>query len=1269
MLGNDQLELAFGPVWNSELFSNYWLEKRLPLEPDWLEDLSEIERVSERLVAIWKDQSERVEKYGKEATLEEKFIQPVLEQLGWKFFYQPTVQGREPDYALFLNQADLDSALESGHNSPEFWSDACLVADAKAWHVSLDKPNRVHGRKEYPPEQMEWYLQRAGLQWGILTNGRLWRLIPRVVPAGKPRFQTYLQVDLPKILDTLSARRARKITGEDLHDFLIFYRFFSPLAFTKTTRRSALIDRATLGTSEYALGVSEDLKERVFEALRLSISGFLQRPENGLSRDSDLEVCRESGFILLYRLLFIMYAEDRSLLPYRINSTYTTNRSLARIRDEVAGTLDRRGPTAFSDKDTSLWQDLLSLFDLVDSGNARYGVPAYNGGLFSSDQHTFLLEKALPDRSVALVVDKLSRSLDPKNEHDGLFRVDYRDLAIRQLGSVYEGLLEMHPHRSNEMLVVIRSTKSGSYQEKFHLASKPIPKGFRFSGVTVPAHEVYLENDNGERRATGSYYTPDHIVDHIVQSTLRPLCQEIETTIRRESEEIEQKIKVAGPVDAATLATQLREIQTSFDKRVLNLRVLDPAMGSGHFLVRACQYLAEEVATNPYSDDSIGEGGVEDDSTLLFWKRKVVENCLFGVDQNPFAVELAKLALWLETVSRDKPLAFLDHHLRKGNSLVGAYLYQLDSLPGTKPLLAKPFTEQLEQGQSELLQPLIELRSVTSDNAKAVKQKERLFRTFEARSKAFTAVADLWCGEFFRDEDAPLLQLETFSKLLSSIRSPRAYAPLLEPFTKWLARLESSTHPFHWELQFPEAFETFGADKNGFHAIIGNPPYEVLASKETGTDVEPLKGFAKSQSDFHAAFVGKVNLYKLFICRSLALLADGVFFGFIVPMALIGDKQALGIRDLIFRLGSFRQIDAFPQKDDPKNRVFPEAKLSTVVFSMQKSVQTDSRNKRFSSTRHPGRTFEPKSPTLTLSAEEVYEFDASNHTVVSCDQADWDLAIRLMRQPDWRRLEDFCTSYQGEVNETEDEEFLSDSARDGKLILRGAAICLYALREASQGEDKFIRVDEFFSGKSESAKAWHSKKPRIGFQRSAPQNNFRRLIAAPIPAGEFCFDTVSYIPEAESELPADVLLALLNSNLLEWYFRLGSSNSKANEYQFNNLPCPLFYANHLARESALLARLRDQMDAGEFAECEETIRNSGVLTPPFTQTTAEVLALSASRIRIIEKRRQLKNRSERSTLAPDGESIQTIINSCLFQMAGFSTVESKNLQKRMKALL
>ena len=183
----------------------------------------------------------------------------------------------------------------------------------------------------------------------------------------------------------------------------------------------------------------------MFEALRLSVQGFLHWQDNCLSPTDDLEVCREHSFTLLYRLLFIMYAEDRGLLPYRRNSTYTKNRSLARQRDDIAHTLQRKGDTAFSTNETNIWNDLETLFDLVDSGHARYEVPPYNGGLFSSELHSFLADKKICDFYVAQIIDQLGRMRDQEDPQVNLVRVDYRDLSIRQLGTVYEGLIELRP--------------------------------------------------------------------------------------------------------------------------------------------------------------------------------------------------------------------------------------------------------------------------------------------------------------------------------------------------------------------------------------------------------------------------------------------------------------------------------------------------------------------------------------------------------------------------------------------------------------------------------------------------------------------------------------------------------------------------------------------------------------------------------------------------------------------------------------------------------
>lgn len=529
-----QLLLPLYPLVNREFLSSHWLEHRLALEPEWNDYRASTQEVLERLLGLWRIEKDRVARYGDEAGLEEKFIQPVLEILGWKLKYQTYLNGREPDYALFLEDAALDAALVAGRLNPAFWAPAALVADAKAWHVSLDRPTRVGSRREYPPEQIEWYLNHSLRDYGILTNGRLWRLVPRVLGSGKPRFQTYVEVDLPRLLDDLtpgSGELALDARGMLLDMFQRFFLFFSPAGFVEFAGRKPLIVRAVEGSSEYSLGVGEELKDRVFEALRLCVEGFIKYRPNNLNPHTDLRACEENSLIFLYRLLFIMYAEDRGLLPYRINATYTRNRSLARHRDDVAAKLNVLASgldrTDFERDEISLWGDLKDLFDLVDRGHARYGVPRYNGGLFNLEANSFLETKALPDWYLARVLDQLGRAPQPGRSDLGLFRVDYRDLAIQQLGSVYEGLLELWPRYANEMMRVVRSTRGGARTEKAIAASEQVPQGFEATGTAYAAGSIYLATEKGERRKSGSYYTPDGIVGHIVNRALGARCREI----------------------------------------------------------------------------------------------------------------------------------------------------------------------------------------------------------------------------------------------------------------------------------------------------------------------------------------------------------------------------------------------------------------------------------------------------------------------------------------------------------------------------------------------------------------------------------------------------------------------------------------------------------------------------------------------------------------------------------------------------------------------
>lgn len=1262
---DNQLLLPLGPVRNSELFSNYWLGHRLELEPEWLESLAEAERVLERLSKIWSEEKLRVARYGKEAPLEHAFIQPVFEALGWKFYYQAHIQGRKPDYALFSSDSSYDQALTRGHASEAFWTHVNVVADAKAWHVPLDKPSRVDGRKEYPPEQIEWYLSRTGVEWGILTNGRLWRLVPRDVPVGKPRFQTYLEVDLPTLLEEVAARPKRKLHGEDIREFLYFYLLFNPTAFVSEKQRIPLIQRALHGSSEYALGVGEDLKRRVFDALKLSITGFLAHTSNGLSPTSDLETCRENSFVLLYRLLFIMYAEDRGLLPYRINSTYTSNRSLGVFRNEIARILDRRGIQGFSETNTGYWKSLTDLCDLVDSGNARYGVPAYNGGLFSSDQHSFLANNAISDRMLAQVIDALSRSIDSLHEEAGRFRVDYRDLAIRQLGSVYEGLLEMEPRYATQELAIIAATSTKSTSERFHPVSEKVPDGYRDTGERVAPQTIYLATDKGERRSTGSYYTPDHIVDHIVVAALGNLCSRAYDELKSEIAAEEVELKSAQGDKRKKIEDKLAELHAAFADRVLKLRVIDPSMGSGHFLVRACQYLAEEIATNPYTRE-VPEPELTEESALVYWKRRVAEECLFGVDLNPLAVELAKLALWLETVAKDRPLAFLDTQLRCGNSLVGTKLARLDRLPRGHSLFAGRVEQEFNKQKNELTEMLRRLRAVESLDVASVKAKEKILRQYESRSRAFVVLANIWCEDFFRKENA--ITDEGYDALIKSLGHPRQLAQLEVTYS---AILDSANRlrPFHWEFEFPEMFfASSDSMVHGFDAVIGNPPYDVIASKEAGMDLEPLKGFFQAQPEYAPSFIGKNNLYKLFVCKAVEILRNGGLLGFIVPMALLGDENALGLRKLILDKGAFTEIHAFPQKDDPHNRVFPDAKLSTAIFGMVKTEDSAVKGELFTSTRHSGRLFDADAPFLRLSTASIPQYDPSNMTVVSCDQADWDLAVRLMGLKCFSRLGQWCTSFQGEVNETTDKTLLSDDENDGQEVLRGASICLYAVRDASQGEPKYIDRQRFVTAKARSGKLRHTLEGRIGFQRSAPQNNFRRIIAAPVAAGEFCFDTVSYIPESESRLSPSLLLALLNSQLLEWYFRLGSSNSKLNEYQFDNLPCPAFQPSPMEHTEKIIRKLEPLVAENDL----EAILRLGIAEVKpgvsLTMTCRAIIERLAQQICEIETSRGPVTKIARSKLDPRAAVLQAVIDQILFTAAGFSRAEVEGIQMRMDAL-
>jgi len=677
--------------------------------------------------------------------------------------------------------------------------------------------------------------------------------------------------------------------------------------------------------------------------------------------------------------------------------------------------------------------------------------------------------------------------------------------------------------------------------------------------------------------------------------------------------------------------------------------------------------------------ESLGEQGVTVDPAKLtdinLLKRHVLKRCVYGVDLNPMAVELAKVSLWLDAFTLGAPLNFLDHHLRCGNSLIGATFKELETETAT--LFALNY-EPLLRAINHVL-----FVSKMAD-ATAAEVATSVSRYDQARQSlaGYQVVLDLLVARYFGVPQAA--HLLHFGSHLDLNDRQRFYASLHDgDERKLVAQVEAlAQRPdrrfFHWEIEFPEVFFGFAdvgerqirhkdrlqEGSAGFDCVVGNPPYDVLAEKELETDLDDLLGYFNDASAFRAAHGGKQNLYKLFVCRGVHLLHRGGRLGHIVPMPLLGDEQAAGVRKMLLTDTCLAAVEAFPQKDDPRNRVFEDAKLSTCIFVTAKKNE----DAAFRSRVHPGKTIAPGSPSLVVRRSQVKLYDPENQPIVACSQEDWDLAVRIMSSGRMRRLGEFCTAYQGEVNETTDGKkgSVTYEPKDGLQILRGSNICLYVLRPASQGEAMYLKKDHYLDGKKPDAKAWHHRQPRVGLQESCPQNNFRRIIACLIPKGQFCNHKINYFPESTSKLPLNLLLALLNSKVSDWYFRLGSTNASVSHYQIYNLPAPAFSSNKLDGQgtAGFVDALKRKRWEEAFMQIEPLL-----VEPPFSTTIMSSIVCLVDEISKVEAARGDIARTERSALSPEAQPYQDLIDRILYRMAGLTDAEVQGLEKRLEGML
>ncbi|MCA9996955.1 MAG: N-6 DNA methylase [Anaerolineales bacterium] len=1132
MMAFSQLGFSFaqGTHQNHFLFSDHYLNNLLPKQVAWEAGREETAVFSQWLRDLYQQERDNLPGYN-EAQLEDHWIRPILDKLGWEGTAEtqaviPALTAaniRKPDYVLFPTVAARQAAA-GRQNSPDYAQEAVAVGEAKRWTAALDKkvrggaPNFDNNNPSY---QIDYYLRATNVTWGVLTNGRLWRLVHR---ESSYKLDVYFEIDLETAVQTNSLAALRYFTL-----------FFGRSSFLPDKNGRIFLHDALSESVRYARELEADLRDNAYKALEQIITGFFALERNQLdpANPDHLQQVYTNSLYLLYRLLFLLYGESRGLLPLGNEQYY--NHSLTALVKDTDPALGKQ--TRWNPYTRQVWVRLSDLFHLINGANPNMnqlmGVPRYNGGLFSPVLHPFLEEKAIGDSYLVQAVDYLARR-DSHKQGDYAVKepVDYRTLGVRQLGSIYEGLLEYAPRAATEPMVTVR--RKG--QEMWLPAAE---RGKAKALEQRQVGELYLATDKGERKATGSYYTPDYIVKYMVEQTLNPLI-----------EEARQRVKEGAAGQDSAQANAQR-----FIDEILALNVLDPAMGSGHFLVEATDHLARALATDEWVQ---GESGSDDaEADLVYWRRRVAEACIYGVDKNPMAVELAKLSLWLVTVAKDKPLSFLDHHLRHGDSLVGARLADLVALPDGKKgaaseqQLALLNETTLAQDLFRAVGGMSRIEGMLSESLADVYAKEEILAELRQQLAGWRTLADVWTSSFFGNAMSP----EEYREVARHLQGEATGLSVaqLAPFLQHAAVTDNDY--FHWELAFPEVFfDIYGrslADRAGFDAVIGNPPYDELSAHALGREILE-KEFFQNIDHYAPALTYRVNLFRLFMMAGLDKTRQKGKFSYIVPMSLLGDRFTYEVRSKFLLDTKIEQIIAFPQKDSPSNRVFPDAKLSTCIIV----CTNDKLSGDFLVVTHPGREILDDSPSYWANFEQISRFDPDNYAIPTVGQADWALAVNLVSRPELCLLREIASSSPGEIMFNKQfQAFLQDSP-PGEIVLRGAHIGRYEFYETpKQGTPVYLDKESFLEGKTDiNSKAYAHQNVRIAYQRGSAIDNYRRIIATFLEAGVFCSDTVGYFSESKYDLLA--LLAIINSRVPEWRFGLTSSTNHVNPYELDVIPVP-----------------------------------------------------------------------------------------------------------------
>lgn len=994
------------------------------------------------------------------------------------------------------------------------------------------------------------------LPYVMIISDRKLRLYPVSTGIGvgrRGRTETFVEAHLDIIPEPLAA--------------YLWY-LFSSEALCDNGFLEDILDRS----NDYSADLGKRLRERIYDsvipklAMGISENRGLKHPTSDQLRET-----YQMALTTLFRLLFVAYAEDKELLPYRANEAYR-RRSLKQKAHELQ--VFRLANGAF-DTSASHWNEAGLLFDAVDNGNTEWGVPAYDGALFSKDASVnragaVLARTALKnDVFGPILVDLL---LD-QTEEGVVGPVDFRSLGVREFGTIYEGLLESE-------LAVAETDLTVDKDELY----RPARNG---KNVRVRKGNVYLTGASGARKALGSYFTKSFAVNHLLDHALEPRLEE---HIRR--------------LDG------LDDIEAG--NAFFDVRIADIAMGSGHFLVAAVdrieRHLSSYLTRRPIPSvikelarlrqsavDALGSlsASIEIEDTQLL-RRQIARRCIYGVDLNPQAVDLARLSLWIHTFVPGLPLSLLNHHLVQGNSLVGiATVQEARDVIGKKGALTM-FDASALKLMENVAKTMERVGHLNDANAAEIEQARKDLHKAKDMAKPWSRMMDVIAASRVNktiEDDLPDLIAEWVDDP-SSIENSEA------------ARLAETTMaaipPFHFQVVFPDVF---WRDKPGFDVILGNPPWDKLHVEEhefwarqfpglrgiTQRDREKEIARLRSQrqdlvkllgSEVAAADLarnvistgpfpgmgsGHPDLYKAFCWRFWQLVSKNGRIGVILPRATFAGAGSEEFRRTLFAKGRIIDLTILLNRG---GWVFDDAdhRYTIALLSAEKNAPTDEEMVPFRGpyTSHKGFTDGTKTQPFRFRVSEVLSWTDTAALPNLPDDEAVDVFLQLRKSPsfgDDSRKSWKARPIQGDVNATADKGLMDFSKTKPDrywVVYKGESFDLWTpdtggyyawidpqliLHHLQKKRVHSAKVKT--SVYSEMPKQWINDRntlpcmfPRVAFRDVTNYTNRRTMIASLIPPQTILNHSAPFLVwQNGDELDQAYLLGIFSSLPLDWYCR------------------------------------------------------------------------------------------------------------------------------------